>query len=89
MTSLVDLFPAYLRQGCRRELLLLAFCCTCCLLGFSMVTEVREVHSELLQNPFLGVFCRILRVALNVLETEIQQAKYRKTARVTKADLAQ
>uniref|UniRef100_A0A8D2ZXY0 Transporter n=1 Tax=Scophthalmus maximus TaxID=52904 RepID=A0A8D2ZXY0_SCOMX len=39
MTSLVDLFPAYLRQGCRRELLLLAFCCTCCLLGFSMVTE--------------------------------------------------
>ncbi|AWO99993.1 Transporter [Scophthalmus maximus] len=39
MTSLVDLFPAYLRQGCRRELLLLAICCTCCLLGFSMVTE--------------------------------------------------
>ncbi|XP_056252458.1 sodium- and chloride-dependent GABA transporter 2-like [Seriola aureovittata] len=39
MTSLVDLFPTYLRQGYRRELLLLAICCTCCLLGLSLVTE--------------------------------------------------
>ncbi|XP_071316824.1 sodium- and chloride-dependent GABA transporter 2-like [Trachinotus anak] len=39
MTSLVDLFPTYLRQGCRRELLLLAICCTCCLLGLPLVTE--------------------------------------------------
>lgn len=43
MTSLVDLFP-YLRQGCRRELVLLAICTTCCLLGFSLVTEVGPVH---------------------------------------------
>ncbi len=47
MTSLVDLFPTYLRQGCRRELLLLAICSVCCLLGFSLVTEVRIVQSEL------------------------------------------
>lgn len=40
MTSLVDLFPTYLRQGYRRELALLAVCSTCCLLGFSLVTEV-------------------------------------------------
>ncbi|XP_070699309.1 sodium- and chloride-dependent GABA transporter 2-like [Pempheris klunzingeri] len=39
MTSLVDLFPTYLRQGCRRELVLLAICSACCLLGFSLVTE--------------------------------------------------
>ncbi|XP_029374420.1 sodium- and chloride-dependent GABA transporter 2-like [Echeneis naucrates] len=39
MTSLVDLFPTYLRQGCRRELVLLAICCTSCLLGLSLVTE--------------------------------------------------
>lgn len=40
MTSLVDLFPTYLRQGRRRELVLLAICSTCCLLGFPLVTEV-------------------------------------------------
>lgn len=39
MTSLVDLFPTYLRQGRRRELVLLAICSTCCLLGFPLVTE--------------------------------------------------
>ncbi|XP_038564710.1 sodium- and chloride-dependent GABA transporter 2-like [Micropterus salmoides] len=39
MTSLVDLFPTYLRQGYRRELLLLAICSLCCLLGLSLVTE--------------------------------------------------
>uniref|UniRef100_A0AAV2J7L1 Transporter n=1 Tax=Knipowitschia caucasica TaxID=637954 RepID=A0AAV2J7L1_KNICA len=39
MTSLVDLFPVYLRQGFRRELLLLMICSVCCLLGFSLVTE--------------------------------------------------
>ncbi|XP_059208155.1 sodium- and chloride-dependent GABA transporter 2-like [Centropristis striata] len=38
MTSLTDLFPI-LRKGFRRELLLLAICCTCCLLGLSLVTE--------------------------------------------------
>ncbi|XP_068187486.1 sodium- and chloride-dependent betaine transporter-like isoform X2 [Antennarius striatus] len=39
MTSLVDLFPNYLRQGCRRELALLSICSICCLLGLSLVTE--------------------------------------------------
>ncbi|CAB1420211.1 unnamed protein product [Pleuronectes platessa] len=39
MTSLVDLFPAHLRKGCRRELLLLAICISCCLLGLLLVTE--------------------------------------------------
>ncbi|XP_041657073.1 sodium- and chloride-dependent betaine transporter-like [Cheilinus undulatus] len=39
MTSMADLFPTYLRQGCRRELVLLAICSSCCLLGFSLVTE--------------------------------------------------
>lgn len=39
MTSVVDLFP-YLRRGFRRELLLLVICTVCCLLGFSLVTEV-------------------------------------------------
>uniref|UniRef100_A0A3B5A5C0 Transporter n=1 Tax=Stegastes partitus TaxID=144197 RepID=A0A3B5A5C0_9TELE len=39
MTSLADLFPTFLRQGYRRELLLLAICSTCCLMGLSLVTE--------------------------------------------------
>lgn len=39
MTSLVDLFPVYLRQGFRRELLLLLICSVCCLLGLLLVTE--------------------------------------------------
>ncbi|XP_069573918.1 sodium- and chloride-dependent betaine transporter-like [Brachyistius frenatus] len=39
MTSVVDLFPNHLQQGYRRELLLLAICCTCCLFGLSLVTE--------------------------------------------------
>nr|XP_057943107.1 sodium- and chloride-dependent GABA transporter 2-like [Doryrhamphus excisus] len=39
MTSLVDLFPSYLRRGYRRELVLLAICTVCCLLGLSLVTE--------------------------------------------------
>lgn len=43
MTSLVDLFPTYLRKGFRRELLLLVICSTSCLLGLSLVTEVCTV----------------------------------------------
>ncbi|XP_029957194.1 sodium- and chloride-dependent GABA transporter 2-like [Salarias fasciatus] len=39
MTSLVDLFPSYLQRGHRRELVLLAICCTCCSLGLLLVTE--------------------------------------------------
>ncbi|XP_061659018.1 sodium- and chloride-dependent GABA transporter 2-like [Syngnathoides biaculeatus] len=39
MTSLVDLYPAFLRQGYRRELVLLAICSISCLLGLSLVTE--------------------------------------------------
>lgn len=46
MTSLTDLFPSYLRQGVRRELVLLGICSTCCLLGLSLVTEVSTAHSE-------------------------------------------
>ncbi|XP_077596017.1 sodium- and chloride-dependent GABA transporter 2-like isoform X1 [Stigmatopora nigra] len=39
MTSLVDLYPFYLRQGYRRELVLLAICSVSFLLGLSLVTE--------------------------------------------------
>ncbi|XP_030649720.1 sodium- and chloride-dependent GABA transporter 2-like [Chanos chanos] len=39
MTSVVDLFPTHLRRGFRRELLLLAICTVCCILGLSLVTE--------------------------------------------------
>ncbi|KAM9728984.1 sodium- and chloride-dependent GABA transporter 2-like [Menidia menidia] len=39
MTSLVDHFPTYLRQGYRRELTLLVICCFCFLLGLPLVTE--------------------------------------------------
>ncbi|KAM8897212.1 sodium- and chloride-dependent GABA transporter 2-like [Spinachia spinachia] len=39
MTSMTDLFPAYFRRGYRRELILLAICSVCCLLGLCLVTE--------------------------------------------------
>uniref|UniRef100_A0A8C5GEC6 Transporter n=1 Tax=Gouania willdenowi TaxID=441366 RepID=A0A8C5GEC6_GOUWI len=39
MTSLVDLFPSYFQKGYRRELALLAICCTCCSFGFLLVTQ--------------------------------------------------
>lgn len=39
MTSLVDLFPSKMQKGFRRELVLLGVCCTCCILGLSLVTE--------------------------------------------------
>lgn len=53
MTSLVDLFPVFLRRGFRRELVLLVICCTCCTLGLSLVTEVCTVHTkEFAKNRF-------------------------------------
>lgn len=61
MTSLVDLFPNFLRKGCRRELLLLAICSVCCLLGLSLVTEVcaaRFFHS--LPPCFIGLYSCLL-----------------------------
>uniref|UniRef100_A0A674AIZ7 Transporter n=1 Tax=Salmo trutta TaxID=8032 RepID=A0A674AIZ7_SALTR len=39
MTSVVDLFPNFLRREFRRELLLLAICTTCFILGLALVTE--------------------------------------------------
>ncbi|TNM85231.1 hypothetical protein fugu_009409 [Takifugu bimaculatus] len=51
MTSLVDLFPNFLRKGCRRELLLLAICSTCCLLGLSLVTEGTFIFSIVKYTP--------------------------------------
>ncbi|KAJ8253227.1 hypothetical protein GJAV_G00210490 [Gymnothorax javanicus] len=38
MTSLTDLYPAFVRKGHRRELLLLVLCAVCYLLGLVMVT---------------------------------------------------
>uniref|UniRef100_A0A8C5F4D9 Transporter n=1 Tax=Gadus morhua TaxID=8049 RepID=A0A8C5F4D9_GADMO len=52
MTSLTDLYPRTIRRGRRRELILLAICTACCLLGLTMVTpggvyifEIYDHHS--------------------------------------------
>ncbi|XP_028276737.1 sodium- and chloride-dependent betaine transporter-like [Parambassis ranga] len=70
MTSLVDLFPKYLHQGYRRELLLLAICCTCCLLGLFLVTEGGIYLLQLLDHHvcsgttlLLLSFCQSVSVA--------------------------
>ncbi|KAL6457934.1 hypothetical protein MHYP_G00331640 [Metynnis hypsauchen] len=39
MTSVTDVFPSVLRRGYRRELLLLALCLFCYLMGLFMITE--------------------------------------------------
>ncbi|XP_055004250.1 sodium- and chloride-dependent GABA transporter 2-like [Boleophthalmus pectinirostris] len=70
MTSLVDLFPVYLRQGCRRELLLLLICSVCCLLGLSLVTEGGMYLLQLLDHHvcsgttlLLLSFCQSVSIA--------------------------
>ena len=48
MTSLTDLYPAVIRRGRRRELLLLLVCVICFLVGLVMVTPVSDTHGKLL-----------------------------------------
>lgn len=70
MTSLTDLFPGYLRQGFRRELLLLLICSVCCLLGLSLVTEGGMYLLQLLDHHvcsgttlLLLSFCQSVSIA--------------------------
>ncbi|XP_072301781.1 sodium- and chloride-dependent GABA transporter 2-like [Eucyclogobius newberryi] len=70
MTSLVDLFPVYLRQGFRRELLLLLICTMCCLLGLPLVTEGGMYMLQLLDHHvcsgttlLLLSFCQCVSIA--------------------------
>ena len=48
ITSVVDLYPAFLRRGYRREILIAGVCVLSFFIGLSMVTEVRR--------PFLFLF---------------------------------
>lgn len=47
MTSVADLYPQQVRRGYRRELLLLAICLVCFLVGLVMVTPVSRPDSVL------------------------------------------
>ena len=40
ITSLVDLYPSFLRKGFRREIFIAFICCISYLLGLTMVMEV-------------------------------------------------
>lgn len=40
ITSLVDLYPSFLRKGYRREVFIAIICCISYLLGLTMVTKV-------------------------------------------------
>ncbi|KAI9548150.1 hypothetical protein NQZ68_010369 [Dissostichus eleginoides] len=69
MTSLTDLFPA-LRRGYRRELVLLAICSTCCIMGLSLVTEGGMYLLQLLDHHvcsgttlLLLSFCQSVSIA--------------------------
>ncbi|XP_053702467.1 sodium- and chloride-dependent GABA transporter 3-like [Synchiropus splendidus] len=70
MTSLVDLFPKYLNQGYRRELVLLAFCSVTCVLGLPLVTEGGLYMLQLLDHHvcsgmtlILLSFCQSVSIA--------------------------
>lgn len=73
MTSLVDLFPTYLRQGYRREVVLLVLCSGCCVLGLPLVTEVCTVYSTAVTS--LCVLCHVIYIADNILSK--QKSKHR------------
>ncbi|XP_055734186.1 sodium- and chloride-dependent GABA transporter 2-like [Salvelinus fontinalis] len=70
MTSVVDLFPTYLRREFRRELLLLAICTICFLLGLALVTEGGTYLLQLLDHHvcsgttlLLLAFCQSVCIA--------------------------
>uniref|UniRef100_A0A668B077 Transporter n=1 Tax=Myripristis murdjan TaxID=586833 RepID=A0A668B077_9TELE len=70
MTSVVDLFPVLMRRGFRRELLLLAICTVCCLLGLTLVTEGGMYWLQLLDHHvcsgttlLLLSFCQAVSIA--------------------------
>lgn len=43
ITSLVDLYPSFLRKGYRREVFIAIICCVSYLIGLTMVTKVMEL----------------------------------------------
>jgi hypothetical protein len=45
ITSLVDLYPSFLRKGYRREIFIAILCSISYLLGLTMVTEVSGCYS--------------------------------------------
>lgn len=59
MTSVADLYPQQVRRGYRRELLLLAICVVCFLVGLVMVTPVSRPGS-VYQIQIFSPFCRSL-----------------------------
>lgn len=53
ITSIVDLFPAVLRKGYRREIFIAGLCCMSYLLGLAMVTKVSFPHAPLPPPPYI------------------------------------
>lgn len=72
MTSLTDLFPA-LRRGYRRELVLLAICSTCCIMGLSLVTEVCIVKS--MQTVSFSIIYATLKMLGRLVKSYIYQSR--------------
>lgn len=52
ITSLVDLYPSFLRKGYCREVFIAIICCISYLLGLTMVTKVTTQH-EMNLNKYI------------------------------------
>lgn len=83
ITSLVDLYPSFLRKGYRREVFIAILCCISYLLGLTMVTKVRTVTdqhpAEIVTRTFTGT---VLTSERNIMDIRHRSLSWLKTTTI-------